>query len=369
MKIAFVITRSDAVGGAHIHVRDLAEALLVQGHQAIVALGGGKGHFTDDLDERKIPWADIAALQRSINPLADIRAYLGLKRFMLEWQPDLVSTHSSKAGILGRLAARRAGIPAIFTAHGWSFTEGVSRSSRRLYERIERFAAPLSKRIITVSEFDYQLALTKGVADQSRMVCVHNGMPLLKDVASARPERQPPQLIMVARFEEQKNHGLLIRALAPLKHLPWTLSLVGGGPLENEIRELVAQLGLHDRVAFLGARRDVPQLLKDSQLFVLSSNWEGFPRSILEAMRAGLPVVATNVAGTSESVVGGVTGLLVPKGNEAALTSALKAYIESPDLRSAAGGAGRERYLQNFTFDHMFQKTLAVYREALGQNT
>ena len=121
-------------------------------------------------------------------------------------------------------------------------------------------------------------------------------------------------LTMVARFEPQKDHPSLLKALARLRNHAWRLELIGEGPLLERTRDLARSLGIADRVEFLGQRSDVAERLATSQVYVLSSNWEGFPRSILEAMRAGLPVVASDVAGVSEAVVDGVTGYVVPRG-------------------------------------------------------
>jgi glycosyltransferase involved in cell wall biosynthesis len=128
---------------------------------------------------------------------------------------------------------------------------------------------------------------------------------------------------------------------------------------------MAAELGISERVHFMGARRDVAERMAAAQLFLLISNWEGFPRSILEAMRARLPVVASDVGGSRESVFESETGFLIPRGDAATLTSRLRLLLSDPDLRVRMGAAGRQRYEERFVAQRMFQRTFAVYDEVL----
>jgi glycosyltransferase involved in cell wall biosynthesis len=255
----------------------------------------------------------------------------------------------------------------VFTAHGWTFAEGVSETGRKVYRLAERLAAPLATRIITVSRHDRDLALAAGVGRDGQLVVVHNGMADLPASCRASPERDPVRLIMVARYEAQKDHRTLIRALASIADRSWSLELVGGGPGEPELRSLIDSHGLSDRMAVHGLCDDVAERLVQSQVFVLISNWEGLPRSILEAMRAGLPVVASDVGGVREAVVEGDTGYLVPRGDAEALAKRLTALLEDPARRKAMGRAGRDRYHEHFRFERMFQETLAVYRSMVEE--
>jgi len=366
MKVAYIITSSDLVGGAQVHVRDLAARLITEGHSAHV-LVGGEGPFTRQLKSRGIPFTTIPTLVRSISLKNDVLAIQELRRVLSRLEPDLVSTHSSKAGWLGRVAAKSLGMPVIFTAHGWAFTDGVPEHRRRFYVLAEKLAAKLGDRIITVSRYDRKLALAYGVAPTSKLVVIHNGMPDVPSRNMARPDVDPPQIIMVARFVEQKDHQSLLVALAQLQHLPWTLELVGDGPLRDEMEGAAKALGIRDRVSFVGAVDDVARHLAASQIFVLTSRWEGFPRSILEAMRAGLPVVASDVGGVSESVVDGVTGFLVPRRDVTAVKERLERLLLDPKLRRVMGRRARERFEQEFTFDRMFERTMSVYRDVLAE--
>jgi glycosyltransferase involved in cell wall biosynthesis len=172
---------------------------------------------------------------------------------------------------------------------------------------------------------------------------------------------------MVARLSHWKDQPALLHALADLKDLEWQLELIGNGPLREQLEAVTESLGLTSRVTFLGYRRDVPERIAEAQLFLLISKWEGFPRSILEAMRAGLPVVASDVGGVQESVVDGITGFVVPRGDTERLRACLRQLITSPELRVRMGEAGRTRYEEKFTFNRLVERTTTVYESVLGK--
>lgn len=365
MKIVYLITRSEPFGGAQVHVRDLARAFRDRECDVHV-LVGSEGPFTEDLRASGIPVTTLRHLVRPLHPSQDPRGFVEIRRALRQLRPSLVHTHSSKAGWIGRAAAKSLGIPAVFTAHGWAFTEGVPAVQRGTYWLAERLAAPLSSRVITVSEHDRRLAIRLRVLPAEKVVTVHNGMPDTPSLPLAGPNGKTVRMTMVARFQDQKDHSLLLQALSGLPSAPWELDLIGDGPLQPAVEAQARGLGLAGRVNFLGLRRDVAERLTRSQLFVLATRWEGFPYTILEAMRAGLPVVASDVGGVQEAVVHGETGLLVPRGDEQSLRQRLSEVLASPELRQRLGAAGRQRFEATFTFDRMIDKTAAVYREAAG---
>jgi glycosyltransferase involved in cell wall biosynthesis len=179
---------------------------------------------------------------------------------------------------------------------------------------------------------------------------------------------EPEAIVLthVGRFAPPKNHALLIEAFAQLRtHTPLYLLLVGGGELEDAVRQQVAGLGLQERVRFLGVRADVPAILNASDLFVLSSRWEGNPLSVMEAMAAGLPVVSTAVGGVPELVREGETGLLVPSGDAAALARALQALVDDPARREAMGKAARQHAITHFDIRHTVRQYEALYERLL----
>lgn len=365
MKIAYIVTRADPIGGAQVHVRDLAVSLRAQGHCPTV-LTSGRGPIIEQLRAQGIPTIVLRHLSVPINPVRDLLALREIYAVLTDLRPDLLALHSSKAGILGRLAGRSLGIPGILTAHGWSFTPGIPPLQAAAYRQIERLVGLFTSKIITVSDFDRRLALEASITTEDRIVAVHNGIPDVVPSLRADPGRTPARLVMVARFGAQKDHPTLLRAMAGLLNHSWELDLIGEGPLMGEMRSLASTLGLDGRVRFLGQRTDVETLLSQAQISLLVSNWEGLPLSILEAMRAGLPVVATSTAGVGESVHEDETGYLVPRGNVETLRDRINRLLSDPGLRLRFGARGRAYYEKDFTLNGFVEKTLAVYREVLA---
>jgi len=365
VRIAYIVTTASPIGGAQIHVRDLAAAAKAQGHAPAV-ITSGSGTFIDDLRRLDIPVMVLRHLAVPIHPWRDLRALAEVHGALADLKPALVAAHSSKAGMLARLAGRKLRVPVVFTVHGWAFTPGVPSFQASIYRQAERVVGPLATKIICVSEYDRQLGLAARIAPPDRMVTVHNGMPDLGAAGRADPGRSPVRMVMVARYGAQKDHPTLFRALALLRNHPWELDLVGDGPLMGEMLALAASLELGDRVRFLGQRNDVDRLLSEAQISVLATNWEGFPLSILEAMRAGLPVVATSVGGVNESVAEGETGFLAPRGDVTALRERIQRLLTSPELRRKLGASGRARFEREFTLEHSVKRTLDVYHDVLG---
>lgn len=365
LRIVYIITKAAPIGGAQIHVRDLAAAVAAEGHFPTV-ITSGSGTFIEDLRALGIPVVLLRHLTAPIRPLHDLRALREIHSAIAKLEPDLIAAHSSKAGILARLAARRLRVPVVFTVHGWAFTPGVPPLEAALYRRVERLVGPLASRIIAVSEYDRRLGLEAGIAPADRLVTVHNGMPDVPPELRADPARSPARLVMVARYGAQKDQPTLLRALAGLRQHPWELDLIGDGPMMAGTEALARELGLGERVHFLGQRNDVDRRLAAAQISLLVTNWEGFPLSILEAMRAGLPVVASDVGGVAESVRDGESGFLVPRGDVAQLRDRIERLLNDPGLRVRLGASGRARFVHDFTLSVSVRRTMAVYRDTLA---
>jgi glycosyltransferase involved in cell wall biosynthesis len=359
MRIAYVITRADEIGGAQVHVRDLAIALRQRDYDVAV-LAGSPGPMSEQLSESGVTFECVPALLRSISPRHDAIAVRQLMVSLRRLGPELVSTHSSKAGWLGRLAARLLEIPVTFTAHGWAFSEGIPFVARHFYALAERIAAPLADHIIVVSEYDRKLALARGIAADRKITRIYNGVADLA-IEPAPRRSGPPRIIVTGRFAPQKDHATLVRALAQLRHLDWILEFAGDGATRTQVAELARSLRLEGRVNFLGQRNDVPDLLRNADINALISHWEGLPYGVIEAMSAGLPVVASNVGGVAEAVEHGVTGFVVPRADENAVAERIAELLRDPDLRARLGAAGRRRYLREFRFEIMLERTIGLY--------
>jgi len=244
MKIAYLITRMDEFGGAQVHVRDLCLWMKGQSHEPLL-LSGWPGKVSDFLEQNGVTYTEIEDLQRQIHPVKDLKAFLQIRRVLKEQKPDILTCHSSKAGILGRLAAWSLGIPVVFTAHGWAFTDGVPKTQRMIYKIIEKFCALFGNHIITVSNFDRELALKNHIAPEDKITAIWNGMPYVPLVSRAHDTSAPLKILMVARVGPQKDHARLLRALKACREQNWTLGFVGGGD-DLELRHLAYELGLDE---------------------------------------------------------------------------------------------------------------------------
>ena len=362
MKIAMVITRGDDLGGAQMHVAALSKGLPQAGHHVHIIAGIG-GTWSDMMSESGITVDICEGMLREISPLKDFAAARTLSAKLKALAPDLVCAHSSKAGMLARIASKMAGIPCIFTAHGWAFTDGIAQPKKTIYRALEVMTAPLASKIVCVSGYDRGIGERGGISTK-RMVTIENGVPDVDTSLRATPEiGNPIRVTMVARFAEPKDQQLLIRSVQDIPQIH--LDLVGDGPKLDAAKSLVHSLSMSDRVRFLGVRQDVAQILANSHIFVLMSNFEGFPLSTLEAMRAGLPVVVSNVGGAGESVVDGESGFLIPKGDVETLRERLLLLSEKPERRQLMGNAARRRYEAEFSAETMVRRTLNLYDEVL----
>ncbi|MCT7958198.1 glycosyltransferase family 4 protein [Laspinema palackyanum] len=362
MKILLIITRSDAVGGAQLHVRDLALRLLRDGYQVMV-LTGVRGKYNDLLEKSGIQNVACPTFKNNINPLEDWQTLSFIKQTISQFKPDLVATHSSKAGILGRWASKQSKVPCIFTAHGWSFAEGIPEPKRTIYQLLEQWTAKFTDRIICVSEYDRQLGIKAGI-EPNRLVKIHNGISDISPELIASPgHSNPVRIVMVARFEPQKDHRTMLMALQTLKEVE--LDLLGDGPDMETYKIMARELGIADRVNFLGFCSNVTDRLTQYQIFALMTNWEGFPISTLEAMRAGLPTVVSDVNGCSEAIIEGETGYSIPQGDVETLRTRLKTLISDSELRVKMGQLARKRYEKEYTFEMMYQCTIQTYQKAL----
>ncbi|BCB05663.1 glycosyltransferase family 4 protein [Bacillus sp. KH172YL63] len=366
MKIVQFITRMDDVGGAQIHVLDLSLSLKEAGHEVTV-LSMGTGPVTEELKEHGITCVELMNLQLKIHPVHDGLALMQLCRFLKEWEPDILATHSSKAGMLGRIAGKMCNVPTVFTAHGWAFSEGVPERKRKVYGLLERAAGKISTGVITVSQYDYQLALKHKVIPPSNMRTIHNSIP---DIPLPPPDRVPgvTKLIMIARFAFPKDHHHLLKALEQIEGLPWELDLVGDGPLLETMKEQVKRGPIADRVNFLGKSRDIPELLARSHILVLTSRHEGLPISIIEGMRSGLPIVASDVGGVNELIDDGHNGFLIPRDDTGLLTKRLNSLMVKKQLMEKMGQMSRQKYEQHFAFDQMRNQTVKMYADILGRS-
>lgn len=363
----FIVTRVDEIGGAQIHVRDVACRLSSEGNSVWVISGDRiDKKYKKQLIANGIVFTGLRTLKRAINPLTDIFTLVKIIKIIRKIKPDIVSLHSSKAGFIGRVAAYITATRSIFTAHGWSFSEGVRSNLIRFYILLERLASKLTDRIVTVSCYDKELALKNRIAPKQKIVVIHNAVLDISPKKIAKPELSPCRIVMTARFAPPKDHIGLLNTLKDIRHLDWRLDLVGKGVKLNSIKQLVDKYELNDRTTFHGQTNRVEEILGKSSMFVLVTDWEGLPRSIIEAMRAGLPIVASKVGGISELVKNGENGYLVKRRNYAELRKKMLELIVDSTKRKKMGKISRMMYEKKYKFDEMYKKTLDLYKELLN---
>lgn len=277
---------------------------------------------------------------------------------------DVVHAHSSKAGFLARLAAALLGRPRIcvFTPHGWSFWSAQGRRAA-FYAGLERRAARWCRTIVTLSESEREAGLSARVGRAEQYRVIPNGVDVARFTRSPAPV--PGRILWVGRFAPPKRADLAVRALANVRQrFPEAeLHLVGDGVGRPEVSRLAAALGVGASVHLLGTRDDVPDLLAEAACVLLASDYEGCPLSVIEAMAAGVPVVATDVGGVGELIRHGETGLLVEPGSAEALAAGLCELLERPERAREQGEAGRRDAAERFSLERMAGETAALYAE------
>jgi len=364
-RLLVLITLAEA-GGAQESVSLLLPALAEQFDVTLAARGPGP--LAESAREAGVPFVELQHVRRAVHPWHDLLGLIELFRLCRRLRPHIVHAHSSKAGALGRLAAAFAGVPIrVFTVHGWAF--GAYGGLRgRAYLWLERRLSRATTAVICVAAAVRDLGLATGACGAGQSVVIHNAVDVTSFPA-LRPRSGPPRVISVGRFAFPKDFDTLVSALAKIRP-DYRAALVGDGPELAKVRTRLSRNGSLQRVELLGSRRDVPELLATSDIFVLSSRSEGFPVSILEAMAAGLPVVASDVGGIAEAVVHGETGFLVPTGDAAALADALERLLADEALRSRFGRRARERArrlfdVETFRFAHLELYRLELERRGL----
>jgi len=299
-------------------------------------------------------------VRRPLSPWRDLLGLLELIRLCRRERPHIVHANSSKAGVLGCLAARIAGVPIrIFTVHGWAFA-CYSGLLAKLYLRAERATGRLVTRIVCVSENERALGLEARTCRSDQVVVIRNAVDV-RGAARTRHAARVPTLVTVGRLKAPKDLLTFVRALAHLDGPPFRALVMGDGPERDRIEAELGRLGLGEVVQCLGERFDVGELLATADAFILSSRSEGLPVSILEAMAAGLPVVASSVGGVTELVVDGETGFVVPPGDATALSAALGRLVADGDLRRRMGAAGRARAEALFDLPLFHRAHLRLY--------
>lgn len=359
---------SSSWGGAQLHVLELCKDQLRRGNEVIFVVGN-RGLLLDKVRKlKKVKIITISSLVRQIDPINDIKAIFNLRKIIKKEQPDIVHLHSSKAGVIGRIACvgLRNKLKVIFTVHGWAFTDGITSPLRKgIFRIVERSVNSLTDLFICVSEYDKKIGMRDGVLkSNSNAIVIHNGSPVAEDSAINYSVHSPLKLVMVARFSPQKDQASLIKAV---KHLPkdlYTLTFVGDGSTLDECKTLVKKLSLENNINFVGFKENVNKYLIDNDVYILSTHYEGLPISIIEAMSYGLPILATNVGGNSEMVKNNVNGFLYDSRSE--LVKDLNYIINNPNVVKKMGQQSYRIFNSEYSLTGCLDKINNVYLRLLN---
>ncbi|HEX6250801.1 MAG TPA: glycosyltransferase family 4 protein [Gemmatimonadaceae bacterium] len=382
--VARVIARLN-VGGPAIHVMNLTHGLAAEYPTLLITgtVGPDEGDMLPDAVARGLPLHVIPELGRSVRPWHDVVALYRLTVLFRRIRPALVHTHTAKAGTLGRVAAIVARVPVrVHTFHGHVFRGYFGRLTP-LVIAVERTLARLTTRIITVSESQAdELAREFRIAPRERIAVIPLGLDLSRFVPAAiaplrgelRREIQAgdaPIVTIVGRLVPIKNHELFLRAAAEVvaRGRECLFVIVGGGDEGPRLRALATELGIDRQVRFLGWRSDLPRIYADSDVVALTSDNEGTPVSLIEALAAGCAVASTDVGGVRDVLDGGRLGALTPAGDASAMAAAIASLLDDPSSSKAMALRGSEAVATRYGVDRLVSDMASLYDSLLSRRS
>ncbi len=380
--LLMVITQG-GIGGAQHHVQQLARHFQNTGFTVTIAFGGNDNQF-NSLVACGVRMKPLRFMKRAIHPWYDLLGLFELYRFIRSFPCAVVHLHSSKAGILGSLACGmynffhpKTRLKVVYTAHGWHFLEQGNVLSRTLSMWCERFASFFRDHVICVSTADLRAATRNHIIVPSKLITIHNGN---EPIRYHSREESRAKLLSFSRSNQSREIIIgTIANLYPTKGLTFLISavprvltfysqircvIIGAGPQQEELFSMVKRLGLESIIIFSGTIPQAGSLLSGFDIFILPSIKEGFPYVLLEAMGAGVPIIATTVGGVPEIVQHGRDAWLVPPGDACSLSAGIEKLLNEPDFRNTLSSNARQR-LQLFSLDTMLHQTAAIYEKTM----
>jgi glycosyltransferase involved in cell wall biosynthesis len=390
MRIAHLITRM-IVGGAQENTLFNCEDLIrLHGDQVLLVTGPAIGPEGDLLQQGRggpdqrtdVPTRIVPSLRRAIDPWRDSTCYAALQRVIREFQPDVVHTHSAKAGFLGRLAAWKLRVPAVVhTVHGAPFHPYQSAAARSLFRWCERYAARRCHALISVADAMTDLMVQAHVAPREKFTTIYSGMdvePFLKADEQRQQMRRelsfaPEHVVIgkIARLFHLKGHADVIRAAAEVvkAHPNVRFLLIGDGLLREQLQTQIDAAGLHDHFRFAGLvpPSDIPRYIGAMDLLVHASLREGLARALPQALIAGKPVISYDVDGACEVTIAGQTGYLVPPKWDNLVQPMIDLAGDAAQ-RQRLGVEGRRRFTDQFRHEYMTQRIRELYERVLNRS-
>lgn len=388
-KIVHIITRLDRGGSAQntlltcLALSGRYELMLVYGLSLESQMTAWERQSIDsaikEAEKKGVKHIPIPSLVRRIDLARDLSAFFSLWRLAIREKPTIVHTHTSKAGLLGRCAAKLAGVPIIVhTPHGHVFYGHFGPLASRFFLLVEKILAFITDRMIALTESEREDYITFAVSNPKKIITIHSGVEVDHYMnAEVNVEEKKKTLGLDPKVLVIGTVGWLLPIKGPmyllgamervwLSHPDIQLIFVGKGDLENELRKKASQIGVKKRVKFLGWRDDIPEIMHILDIFVLPSLNEGMGRVLIEAMAAGKPIIASNVGGIPDLVIQGENGLLVPVKDIEALAEAIEYLLENPRERIEMGEKGR-KMATNYGVNSMIEKIDRLYLELLGR--
>lgn len=376
-KVIHLVTRLD-LGGAQQNTLHTVRHLDRSRFDTVLMCGPGGILDEEVKNDASIKTIFVDSLRRDISPFYDLLALLELAKLFLDEKPSVLHTHSSKAGILGRLAAALAGVPiVVHTYHGFGFHDRQPAFVKNLYVFLEQLCAHCADVLVFVSRANITYAAEHGLVRPQDATLIRSGvkladLPAPVDAAKLKMSvgvgMHKLLVVSVGNLKPQKNAGDFVEAAATvLAEIPEArFVFLGDGPQRRALEARVFTLGLEGKVLFLGWRRDAPQWLAAADVFVLTSLWEGLPRALVEAMKSGLPPVCYATDGVTDLIQDGVNGYLIEPGDHRALAERVSALLKDKPGRKAIGAAAAALGPE-FDIDGMVRAQETLYERLLAQ--
>jgi glycosyltransferase involved in cell wall biosynthesis len=378
IKVLHIVTRLE-LGGAQQNTLYTVQHLDPGRFETVLFCGRG-GLLDDAVLGGSVRTIFVPGLVRPIRPWSDLRALGAMVRLLRAERPEIVHTHSSKAGVLGRIAARLAGVPVVVhTFHGFGFHSEQAPFVRRLFVGIERRLARWTTALVAVSRANRDEALGLGIGGIHQYRLIRSGVSLETYLSIKRPAETPPGLSFapadrviatIGPFKPQKNLLDFVRAAERVaaRRPEARFLVVGDGEGRDRLEREIRRANLRDRFVLAGWRRDIPALLARTDIFCLTSLWEGLPRSLVEAMAAGLPCVANAVDGCRDLIQDGVNGFLAPPKRPLVTADRLIQILEDEALARRLGESARVSIGREFDIDVMVAEQEKLYEALLERN-
>jgi glycosyltransferase involved in cell wall biosynthesis len=386
MKIVHLITRM-ILGGAQENTLLSVEDQHYLWHDDVTLVTGPaigpEGSLIERAREKQLDVRIIPELRREIHPRRDWQSYRRIVRLLFEIQPQIVHTHSSKAGILGRAAAHRLRLPAVHTIHGSPFHPYQSRLAYEVYRRSEKWAARRCDKLISVCDAMTDQYVAAAVAPRDKFVTVYSGLEVDPFLNLPRPREvlrgelgfAPEDVVVgkVARLFELKGHEYVIAAARTVvaRNSNVRFLFVGDGLLRKALSAEIARLGLAKHFVFTGLvpPERVPEMIAAMDIVVHASLREGLARVLPQALIAGKPVISYDIDGAREVVIPGETGFLLPPRSSAEMADAILQLAADPQIRDRFGQTGRAKFTDQFRHETMTRRLREIYEQVIAHRS